>query len=397
MQLSVGQTGKFGQLNYTVPDGWKETRYQNGVRLEISPQPGEMLIIDILPALLFNGSIQQVLEKSYDETCAILQVSKMRESDGTSYSVKEVKISFRGWEYIRCSGGIKVNNGTPYPDEYGLDLFVIKVNNRFERVSVVKSRNTCGGLYRYYPSDRLNYRNTIEEFFFSLRFDDWQEPYVKNGTVTGDGIIGVWQGIGLSVGISGASLKVQQLILFSNGQGYYGRNFPLEGLDKFNTRIAAENNRRDWGTYTFQNGKGILKMTYGDIPLRMEGNKLIITTNKTDHGFIKSNPVDDARFNGTYSMSEAYGMIPSVTLTADGKFMDRGVIRVLCHEIIDCINPAVKPGSGTYEVKNHSVIFTYTDGRKIKIAFPGTGFEKNNSSPSALVLSFNQDMLKRAN
>ena len=106
--------------------------------------------------------------------------------NGGSYTPREAKKSFRGWEYIRCAGGIHVNNGTPYPDEYGLDLFVIQVNNRFERIAIIKSRNTCGGLSRYYPSDRLRYTDAIEEFLFSVKFDDWREPAVTNGTLKGN-------------------------------------------------------------------------------------------------------------------------------------------------------------------------------------------------------------------
>ena len=193
----------------------------------------------------------------------------------------------------------------------------------------------------------------------------------------------------------GAELNVKQLIFFSNGQAYFGKNFPVEGLDELNTLIAAENNRRDWGSYTFNNGEGILKMPYGDIPLRMENNKLIITTNQTDHSYIKLNSVDGVKFNGTYTMSEAYGIIPSISFTPDGKFRDNGALRILYHEYTDCLNEGLKPGSGTYEVKNNSVIFNYTDGRKIKIAYPATGFDKNNSSPATLLLSNNSDVLKR--
>lgn len=394
--------GKFGQLIYTIPSAWKETRYQNAVVLTPANLPDkERLEIQIMQPINFSGSMEQALEKSYDETCNILQVTKMREVSGNNYSAKESKKSFKGWDYIRGSGGIHVNNGTPYPDEYGLELFVIKNNNRFERVAIVKSRNTCGGLSRYYPSDRLNYYNAIEEFLFSLKFDDWSDPVVKTATIKGDGIVGVWQGIGMSVGVSkpgtelGAELKVQQLIFFSNGQAYYGKNFPSEGLDELNTWVKAENNRRNWGTYNFINGKGVLKMPYSDIPLRMENNKLIITTNQTDHGYIKLNSVDGAKFNGTYALSEWNGMIPAISFTPEGKFVDKGAMRVLYHEYTDCLNEALKPGSGTYEVKNHSLILNYTDGRKIKIAITGSGFDKNNPSPATLTLSFNEDVLKR--
>jgi hypothetical protein len=53
-------------------------------------------------------------------------------------------------------------------------------------------------------------------------------------------------------------------------------------------------------------------------------------------------------------------------------------------------------GSGTYEVKNHSLIFNYSDGRKIKIAFTESGFDKTSAAPSSTItLSYNQSVLKR--
>jgi len=396
------QPGKFGQLLYSIPAGWKETKHQNAVVLiPTDLPPKERLEIQVMPAMNFSGTMDHALEKSYDEICSILQVTKMREVSGGAYSAKEPKKSFKGWEYIRGSGGIQVNNGTPYPDEYGLELFVIKINNRFERIAIVKSRNTCNGLSRYYPSDRLNYHNVIEEFLFSLKFDDWQEPVVKTGIAKGAGITGAWQGIGMTVGLSkpgaslGAELKVLQLIFFTNGQAYFGKNFPVEGLDELNTWIMAENNRRDWGTYTFSNGRGVLKMPYGDIPLRLDNDKLTITTNKTDHVYIKQHTVDGAKLNGTYELSEWNGTIPTISFTPDGKFVDKGGVRVLYHEYVDCLNEALTPGSGVYEVKNNSMMFNYSDGRRIKIAFPGADFDISNSSPETLILSYNFDVMKK--
>jgi hypothetical protein len=400
---TFSQSEKFGQMIYAVPSGWKLTKYQDGARMSPADlPPGEYLAIQVMKPLDFPGTLEQAQEKSYDETCAVLKVTKMHEVNGGNYTMREAQRSFRGWEYIRCSGGIQVNNGTPYPDEYGLDMFVIKLNNRFERIAVVKSRNTCGGLSRYYPSDRLKYADTIEKFLFSLKFDDWQERTVTNGTLKGNVFTGVWQGLSMSVGLAktgaelGAELKVKQLILFSNGQAYFGKNFPLEGLDGINTLIKAENNPRDWGSYSFNSGRGLLKLPYGEIPMRVENDKLVITTNKTDHAFIRLNDVDYVKFSGTYVMGEWNGTIPTVTFTSDGKFTDKGAIRVLVHESVDCLNPALAPGSGTYELKNHSIIFQYSDGRKIKIAFTETGFDKNNADPSSIiVVGFNNDVLKR--
>ena len=270
---AIAQSEKFEQMSYTIPSGWKAAKYQNGALVSpIELPPKEYLAIQIMQPMSFSGTMEQALEKAYDETCNMLQVTKMREVNGKNYNALEAKTSFKGWEYIRCWGGIQANNGTPYPNEYGLDLFVIKLNNRYERIAIVKSRNTCNGLSKYYPSDRLKYADAIENFLFSLKFDDWKEPVVTNGTLKGNVFTGVWQGLSVSVGLSkpgaelGAELKLKQLILFSNGQAYFGKNFPVEGLDGINTLIKAETDRRDWGYYSFNSGRGHSEIALWRIP-----------------------------------------------------------------------------------------------------------------------------------
>ena len=363
---------------------------------------GEHLSMQIMQPLNAAGSIEQALQQSYDEAAAMYKGTKMHYAGGAEYEKKEAKKSFKGWEYIRGSGGIMIENGTPYADEYGLELFVVKVNNRFERVAILKSRKNCkGSMSRYYPTERPAYYNAIDNFFFSLQFTDLEGPVVKPGTIKGDGIVGVWEGISMSAGAPSTSdplglrYKVFTPIFFSNGQAYFGTKFPIEGLDELNTWIRAEKFRRDWGTYTFSNGRGVLKLPYGDLPMRMENNKFIITANNTDHAFHKLNPVDGARFSGTYVMSEAYGKIPVITFTADGQFTDNGAIKALYHESDDCTNPGLMPGSGTYEVKNHSVLFSFSDGRKIKVAFLGAGYDIKNQSPATLTMGFNEDEMRR--
>ncbi len=399
-QSNDGTTGQFGSMIYKTPAGWIEQKYQEGVTFKPLNIPAdEFLLIQILPPLNFSGSIEQALDKSYDDAVIMHQVIKMNDINGGSYSIiMPARKSYKGWEYIRASGGVQIDNETK--DEYGLDLFVMKINNRFERVAILQSRTFCG-YSRYYPTYRLSYYNDTENFLYSLKFTDWKEPSFNNGTLKGEGLIGIWQGITMRVGVAkpgailGAESKVTQLIFFSNGQAFFGTKFPMEGLYELNTWTEAETSRRDWGTYTFSNGRGVLKMPYGDIPLRMENKKLTITTNQTNHSFIKSNSIDGSRFNGTYAFPEYDGAIPSITFTTEGRFTDNGALRVLYHTGTDCINPALTFGSGTYEARDHTIVFNYTDGRKIKIAFPGTNYDKKNPSPATLILSFNGDELKR--
>jgi hypothetical protein len=401
--VTKGGTGKFGLINYTAPDGWKEELFREGLSLNpLNLSSNEFLRLQIMQPLNFSGSLEQALQKSYDEAAALYKGTKMNFAGGAEYQKTDPQKSFKGWEYIRGKGSIQIPNETPYAAEYGLDLFVIKVNNRFERILTLKSHKSCEqSMSRYYPDEKPEYNNAIEKFLFSLQFTDLNDPGLKPGTIKGDGIVGVWEGISLSVGATstsdplGVRYKVFTPIFFSNGQVYFGTKFPYEGLDEFNTWIRAEKYRRDWGTYSFSNGRGVLKLPYGDLPMRMENNKYIITVNKTDHAFHKLNSVDGARFSGTYVMNEAYGKIPVITFTADGRFTDKGAIKALYHESDDCTNPGLAPGSGTYEVRNHSVLFHFSDGRKIKVAFLGAGYDIKNQSPATLTMGANEDQMRR--
>ena len=404
---AVTGNGKFGSLQYTTPDGWNVKKYPDGdILMPTDIANGQFLEIWVMPSMNFSGTMEQALQKSYDETVVKLNASKMHDVYGKDYDAVVSKKSFLGWDYIRANGAIHLGGGNA-PVEFGLDLFLIKINGRFEQVAVLKKRTTCSNLLSYYPSDKLKYRNDIENFLFSVQFADWKDSGPMPGSVKGNGIVGVWRGIALTVGYTapgsqlGTSYKVKQAIFFSNGQVYFGTNFPVEGLDGMNTWLQTEENRRDWGTYNFSNGKGMIKLPYEEIPLRMENDKLILTPNKADHGFIKINSVDGAVFNGTYAFStkdifgQETGKTHIISFTTAGRFTDNGAISIMTHPYVPCVDEAIEPGSGTYEVKNYSVIFNYSDGRKIKIAFIGSDYDKNNRSPATITMSFNEDIMRK--
>jgi hypothetical protein len=389
--------GKFGLMSYTAPAGWSEQKFADGVVFKPADLPAkEHLAIQIMQPLNASGTMEQALEQSFVEATAMYKGSSMYQGQ-SKYGKNAARVSFNGWEYIRGKGGLRVQDGTQFGTEMGLELFVIKINNRFERVAILESRPSCETYSsRYYSSDRLIYRNAIETLLFSLQFADLNETGLKSGSAKGNGIVGVWQGTSQSTGAGvGVRLGVFSPIFLNNGQVYYGEKFPTQGLDGLNTRIPPELYPRNWGTYTFSGGRGVMKMPYGDIPMRMEGKKLIITRNQTDWPFIPLDSVDGATFNGTYALGAVNGRIPAITFTSDGRFADNGAVKVMHHDLIDCANPAATPGSGTYEVKNYSVLFDYSDGRKVKLAFLGAEYSKGNPSPATLLMSYNEDKLVR--
>jgi hypothetical protein len=317
--------------------------------------------------------------------------AKMHQAGG-NFGTLGARRSFAGWEYIRGKGGVQTSDGA----ERGLELFVVKVNNRFERVAILESRRYCGGVSRYYASDRITYRSGIEDLLFSLRFADLSASVLTSGSTKGSGLAGVWTGVIQSTGAAtGLRIDAFVPIFLTNGQVYFGPKFPTQGLKELNTRIPPELYARDWGTYTFNQGRGVMTMPYGTIPIRTEGNRLIVRTNQQDWSFEKLGQVDGAVFNGTYALRAVNGQIPSIVFSSDGRFTDSGALNVLFHLDNSCLNPAATPGSGRYEVRDYSATFTYSDGRTMTLAFLGTGFSKGDPSPASLRMGYNQDQLLR--
>jgi hypothetical protein len=378
----------FGHMRYPIPRGWTEKRYTNGVILSLDKPPaGEVLELWLLTPRPASGSLTDAMKTAWDDACQQLGASKTNTVNNTAYTAEPARKSFKGWEYIRATGLIDINANRT---EYYLDLIVIKINDRFERLMVISLRHNHN-LNRYSLYDSPVHRQTVQEFIFAMKFDDWKDAVVEPASLKGDGIIGVWQGISMF----GGNFKAAYAIFYSNGQVFFGSRFPLAGCDRQNTWIEAEKIPRYWGTYTFQNGAGVIKMSYGEIPIRPKGNDLVLTTTGTDHVFVRIGSVDAARFNGTYVMNESYGKIPVITFTTDGHFKDDGAIRALDHDYNNPFTVPIAPGAGTYSVQNHTITFRYDDGRVYLLAYPGVDYDKADSSPAQLVLGFNEDTLKK--
>jgi hypothetical protein len=389
--------GKFAAMQYTSPIGWTEEKFDDGVVFKpINIPAGEHVAIQILPSINNNvGSLEQALIQSFEEVTVLYKGSPMYQSDG-KFSKNAIKKSYNGWEYLRGKGGIRINDGTQFGTEYGLELFVIKVNDRFERIAILESRKYCNSSSLYYATDRRMYRNAVESFLFSLHFADFNGAVLSPGSIIGNGVVGLWQGTIQSTGAnSGLRLEVFSPIFLSNGQVYFGNKFPIEGLDGIHTQLPPQLNDRDWGTYTFSNGKGVLQMPFGNFPFRLQGDKMMVTKNQRDWTFYQLPSVNGATFNGTYTMKAVNGKVPSITFTNSGTFIDNGALKELYHEYISCLNPAVTSGSGKYHVNDYSIIFNYTDGRKIVLAFLGAGYNKTDPSPQTLMMSSNEDPLTK--
>jgi hypothetical protein len=385
MQQVIGQSETYGHMLLPTLKGWKFQKYSNAaIFTPTDLTPGQYLEVRIMESKSFTGTLQQALEESWNDALQELQATKAY--DGNPYEIVTEKTSYKGWDYIRGRGTfLAVGNEI---NRYDMHLFVIKLNDRIERIAIWGLMNIDYGDFS--PWVNPLYENAIEEFFYSVKFDDWKEPAITNGTVKDEGIFGLYEGLKLS----GNGLVGAYTMFYPNGQIFSGPKFPAQGFYGMNTWVEAELRTRYWGTYTLQNGKGNIKMGYGDIPIKVSGNDLIVTTQNTEHKYEKVPSVDSAVFNGTYAFEGNWdGNPPSITFTTDGKFTDRGALDILHHATTDPFNITSEPGSGTYFVKDFTLILNYSDGRKVQLVFMGEDYDKQNPSPANLTLSFNKDVI----
>jgi hypothetical protein len=268
------------------------------------------------------------------------------------------------------------------------------VGNRLERVAALT--NWVSLPYQESPIQHPPYADAFSLFVFGLKFKNHPEPVFPEPSLKGEGIVGVWSGLSMRVDALRGDLewKGTTLALYTNGMVFYSAKLQTFAF-AMSPYIAREVTPRWWGTYTFDKGTGTIKMIYGDVAMEQQGESLVLTSNKTPHKFGRLPSVDGTRLEGTWGFDEGNGKISKITFTEGGRFSDQGALHVLEHSLYKLKSMTGKPGEGTYEVKNYTFYFHYSDGREFSTAYLGGGAAKGDLKPATLTLSFNHDTLKR--
>jgi hypothetical protein len=381
-----GAETAFGNVIYAVPKGWKAEVAADSVTLTPNDLlPEEKLFLLILPGKEFKGDLQESAQELWTETCAAFNVD-----GGKLNRAADVTTSLKGWKYFRHYTEVRKDESRLY-----LNATFIQVGDRLERVAVLT--NWVSMPYRETPFDSPKYTDAINTFIFGLRFKNHAEPKRVEASLKGEGIVGVW--VGLSMQFVNATGRLEYngttAAFYSNGQVFYNSKLQTFLFDGVDPMIAREITPRWWGTWTFGQGTGTMKMPYGDIAMELKGETLVLTTSKTPHKFVRLDSVDGTRLEGTYAFSEHNGKVPKITFSADGRFTDDGALNVLEHCLYRLYHTTRKPGQGTYEVRNYTIVFTYDDGRRFTSAFLGLTYKRGDRTPAALTLGFNDDTLKR--
>jgi hypothetical protein len=374
---------KFGNVVYATPPGWAEKRYAEGVAL--SPRQGlqgdETLTLFILAGKT-AGNLEEEFQAAWQEVCNMLGAQSMRTVYGNMYESEGVKRSRRGWEFMRGEGGAFNDQ-----QRFTVSLFLVKVEERIERVAII-SREIMVNLITTNAALNPRFSGAIDEFLFGLRFANWPDsPPPPPANLSGGPITGVWMGISMFGGL----LKPGAAIFFSDGSAWFGSGFPTYGPHGIKPHIQRDADQRRWGTYRFQGGVGELRMPYGSIPLRLDGNALVLVTNNTPHRFIRTHGPRSGYLNGRY----CYGDEPAcLTLSTNGQFRDEGAVRVAEHATYPYpLSP--EGGQGQYEIRDHTLILRYHGGPEVRIGYPGDENPAKAQDPASIVLSFNLDYLKK--
>ncbi len=378
----------FQNVIYSAPPGWTVTVAGDGVTLA----PGDLLPEERLSVLILSGhefkdALASSVEALFEETCKEFAVDP---GDLPSSAKGEARTSGRGWEYVRVRTTVKKDEARLF-----MDAWFIKVGGRLERV--VALTNFVNQPYAQSPLTSPKYDDTFLRFVHGLRFKNHKEPVLPPGSLSGDGLAGVWVGMGLGFDGRRGELGYKSFTaaFYTNGLVFFAaklQTFLFEGMDPY---IAREIAPSSWGTYTFESGRGVIKMASGELPLELDGEKLVITRLKTPHTYVRLDSVDGMRWNGTWAFESTGGKTPEITFTKDGGFTDNGAVKVLEHSLYALHSTGDKPGGGTYEVKNHTVVLTYSDGRRFTTAYLGLLAKKGEPAPETLTLGFNHDTLKR--
>jgi len=376
-----------GNILYTPPKGWTVQTAEDTVTLIPNDLIGnEKLFVLLLPGREYHGKLDAEANELWLEACKLFAV------EGKPWASEKTDVyrSFKGWDYFHFGTTVRQKDANLF-----LDVYFIHVGDRLERVAILT--NWVNQPYQETPAQSPKYYNLLQDFVYGLQFKNQPDPRLPKPGLKGDGIVGVW--VGMSLGTSGytgrAEWKGYHVAFYDNGMALYTAQLPVRAFETMNPYVSREQSRRWWGTWSMDNGRGVLKMLYGEIPIVVDGANIVLTTNKTDHRFARLDDVDGTRWDGTYALHEYQGKIPAISFTPDGKFSDDGAVKILEHNLYKTYGIGHANGEGTYEVKNWTLLLHYLDGREYSMAYLGLVAKKGETKPSSINLTFNHDELKR--
>lgn len=187
-----------------------------------------------------------------------------------------------------------------------------------------------------------------------------------------DGVSGVW--LGTFFPYDGLGLRFRWMTFFEDGTFYF--DLPAQGFIGYDRAESKKKHEDYWGTYNFSEGSGVWKYNR---EIGSGSEMTIADDGGLDTGgygrFYRCVSVDGLKLNGSYTTYanpsdpdlKKEGIKPVIRFKPDGSFVDDGLYMSLDPLIEDESQRA--PGSGTYEIKDYTLILHYNDGRTKQAGF----------------------------
>ncbi len=395
MSPAYAKSETFDIFTYKAPAGYEKDTSKDGMVTYTKIKGNKFCMIGIYMSRQSSGNSQQDFDNEWNELVA----KPFNIGDGNV--IKEDKDS--GWDII-----LKADKAqTEGTGEFYVTLTSFSGHGR---VSSVIINYNDESMFQKDIDNFFNNFDTVKDF-------NKKQPVVSNNAIPVSGgtsnikggkVTGVWMGytsggssynmITKTFEYSAARPEMAWRVFFSDG--IYSQGLPFGGLYNLNITQSQQDERANkptgarWGYYTISgNTISIHHNTItNDKAISIIGSNQIKDHNDT---FYKCESVDGLKLNGTWGWTPTTALPQENTLThaiqfsKNGQFTDYGIFAIDLNE--SDMNPQDAPGSGTYQIRDFSLILNYSDGRILQKSF---SIYKNVSSTSPIIYIGGQDRYK---
>ena len=366
----AGQVQTFDIASFTPPSGWTVAQSGDHVVFTFIDQTGGTYV---MLAVYASTPRSGDPEKDFASEWKNIVVKSFSQVAPPRSSLRKTK---SGLEFREASSGVSKNGANSY-----VKLMVFSAEKRMLSVMAVASNQ--GAFDSRAP--------VINAFVDSMRVSAQAVaarpagggggPASSAGNIgpggapRGSGIVGVW--LGFKNYYPSYEPRPRYYVYFEDGTVF--EDLPRKGLAGFNRAASkAESGQASyWGTYSVSGSSGTITKPGVKYPEKIEvqgAGKM-----KLD-GLIfqRCRPVDGLRLQGAWTSYAnpndpaldrlPRGKKPIFHFSGDGRFVDDGVLASFLGEGDRSTDQA---GSGTYEIRDFTLVLRYSDGRVKQFAFSG--------------------------
>ncbi|MEI8047741.1 MAG: hypothetical protein WCI92_10220 [Bacteroidota bacterium] len=368
---AFAQTESFDIATYTIPAGWTKSAKEGSVSyITTDDKKSIFCIITIYASQESKGTALEEFDRNWTTLVATpLNIKELPQTDKVSDDEgREVILGAASFVNGNLAGAAMLSTIVGF----GLTTNILTMSNDADYQSVIET--FFNGL-------------TIKKVPAAVTVADVTNTGTQSSSKvnsppcfnTKNGIEGVWMGIYMKA-FYGDPLTLGHTIwktFYGNGQVYEA--IPDIGFANFNKPESESGETQFWSSY-INNGSGnwIIKrqgVIDIDVKLNERGNMVI-----SSQYYQRCKPVDGLKLNGSWTSwadpddpeldKGVFGQKALIRFSANGQFTDEGIFNTALEYHKDGTS-VTTAGSGTYEIRDYSLILRYNDGHIKQAAFTG--------------------------